>query len=658
LKLIELEYEREFKDFPEEERKFRVRTAMEEKAEPFNELAKKVFKQLEKKDDIDLPSLNTEILKLTTKAGIKDAEKKIAKAKDLMTLGDKQYHIATIHMINGKAVLESSVMLLPSGNKDSNNIHAGDYATIAEKRAEKVGVNWYDALPDYQKKIIKEHAEAIAEGRVMLNNQVRTIAGVRQGYQTTLYQVEKGNSLKTIATTLHAGALSHHGAGDAVETTARNINQVQGALGGVKLTVNILNSPSPLSIFDADNEIEERVRLAQKRPGTNGDIFLTPTNPLRFIAKNSNGEVSQVLAKIAPHIQNEPILMELLHHEGVTQSSAMRQGTALIEFLQKGGNEKKYNELKEALEKSVNNVKDEAPRKLGIALLHAVELQYRSNQRKGIMDVFRDSENQNAQIAAHYKLLNSYINDHKVFGEMSVSPVLTHCKSGKDRTGAVEALTRVLALEDFMRIAGKEITPETRNKIAADLIKGSNLVIASGMNGGSPGCLGIKSGSMSSIPKHLQEGLGRLHNKNANNNAFKVKPKPAVLPEPVKMGALALMAAGACALNPILGVAVIASWGAMEIHHEIQKRKEERPKPTSQKAEKATSVSAANSEMKKPQQVISLEEIPAPPVKKAGAAKAPKPRKDKIGGHRGHVDKLISVRVRSNADAPSPINTR
>ncbi|MFK7760510.1 MAG: hypothetical protein AB8B46_00055 [Candidatus Midichloriaceae bacterium] len=447
---------------------------------------------------INIKEFNAEVLKLLKDAEISDAKAKLTSAKDFVSMDNRQFHTSTLtkqkdSADKDKLVVESDNILL--GITDSQK---AQYEKIRDSaQGEVLNIDWYDKLNDFDKKLVKTYAAQIAEGKVMLPTQTREkLAGLRNAYEKSVFVADMdGENMEQVLEVLHTGTPSFHGKGDRLEQTKENLSQLDTFIpGGTEITDNALNSPQivdgiPNFLNAIDKDAPDLIQQAQKERGT-GSCAVTPFNAMRRLASNDNQGFDKNLIKLGA---------------GLAQTQGFEN---ISDYLINGTNKDLALEEIEA----INGNKD-----LKNALINAIEAKSMIINTHSILD----SENQNIKLVSSMIVVDFACNNEKgsvktLFPEINIGKVNIHCASGKDRTG--------ISLTDATNKAVSEKLGLSEDQSRENLktqIKGGHTQELASLNGGTPGCHGVKSDSKTALSKG--NPLNALIEDTAGFNKIKTK---------------------------------------------------------------------------------------------------------------------------------------
>ena len=463
-----------------------------------NELLQEQISKLNSTDKIDIKKFNTKVVSLLKNQGISEAKAKLTTAKDFVSMDNRQFHISTLtkqkdSQGEDKTVVESDMMLL--GLTDTQR---AEYNKIKDwQQGQNLNIDWFDQLSDFDKQLVQGYAAKIAQGNVMLPTQTREqLAGLRNAYEKSVFVCNMdGSGMEQVLEVLHTGTPSFHGKGDKVKQTAPNLAQLDSFIpGGVKITDNALNSPNladgiPNFLNKIDREAPDLIMKAQKQLGS-GTCAITPFNGMRRSASNDNHGFDINLLKLGTTLENQQGLENIANYliNGTNKDQALDQ---------LGG---------------LNDNPD-----LQNALKNAMKAKDMIINPHSMFEV----ENQNLDLVTAMTLVDFACNNEngtikKIFPEVNIGKVNIHCASGKDRTG--------LSVTDATNKAVSEklgLSEEQSRENLKTQIKGGHTQELASLNGGTPGCHGVKSDSKTALSK--TNPLGSLIEETASFNKIKTK---------------------------------------------------------------------------------------------------------------------------------------
>ncbi len=465
-----------------------------------NELLQEQLSKLDSKEKIDIKAFNTKVINLLKDQGVSEAKAKLTTARNFVSMDNRQFHVSTLTKqkdAQGKEVLvvESDMMLL--GLTDTQK---AEYNKIKDwQQGQRLNIGWFDQLSDFDKAFVKSYAAQIAQGNVMLPTQTREqLAGLRNDYEKSVFVCDmNGGGMEQVLEVLHTGTPSFHGEDDKInlQQTAQNLAQLDSFTpDGVEITDNALNSPNLADgIPNYSNEIDryapDLIMKAQKQRGS-GTCAITPFNGMRRLASNDNHGFDINLLKLGTTLKNQQGLENIANYliNGTNKDQALEQLDGL------NGNLDLQNALKNAIK-----AKDM------IINPHSMF----------------ESENQNLDLVTTMTLADFACNNangavKKIFPEVNIGKVNIHCASGKDRTG--------ISLTDATNKAVSEklgLSEEQARENLKTQIKGGHTQELTSLNGGTPGCHGVKSDSKTALSE--KNPLGTLVEEPAGFNKIKTK---------------------------------------------------------------------------------------------------------------------------------------
>ena len=463
-----------------------------------NELLQEQLSKLNSTDKIDIKEFNAKVINLLKVKGISEAKAKLTTAKNFVSMDNKQFHVSTLtkqkdSQGEDKAMVESDMMLL--GLTDTQR---EQYNQIKDwQQGQNLDIDWFDKLGDFDKQLVQSYAAQIAEGNVMLPTQTREqLAGLRNAYEKSVFVCNMdGSGMEQVLEVLHTGTPSFHGKGDKVKQTAQNLEQLDSFTPDrVEITDNALNSPNladgiPNFINKIDREAPDLIMKAQKQLGS-GTCAITPFNGMRRSASNDNHGFDINLLKLGTALENQQGLENIANYliNGTNKDQALDQLGSL------NGNPDLHNALKNAMK-----AKDM------IINPHSMF----------------EGENQNLDLVTAMTLVDFACNNEngavkKISPEVNIGKVNIHCASGKDRTG--------LSVTDATNKAVSEklgLSEEQSRENLKTQIKGGHTQELASLNGGTPGCHGVKEDSKTALSD--KNPLESLTEKTASYNKIKTK---------------------------------------------------------------------------------------------------------------------------------------
>jgi hypothetical protein len=429
-------------------------------------------------NSIDIKEFNAEVLQLLEDAGISGAKAKLTSAKDFISMDNRQFHVSTLTKQKDgagedKLVVESDNMLLGLTDiqkEQYNKIHNSAPGQVLE-------IDWYDNLSAFDKALVKNYAEKIASGNVMLPTQTREkLAGLRNAYEKSVFvSGMKGEDMEQVLEVLHTGTPSFHGKGDRLEQTKENLNQLDTFIpDGSEITDNALNSPQiangiPNFLNKIDRDAPDLIQKAQVA-NQKVSCAVTPFNAMRRMADNDNHGFDKNLIKLGVALKDKDGFQDISNYliNGVNKDLALQQLKAI------DNNPDLKNALKNAIEA-----------KSMIVSTHSI----------------LDSENQNLKLVSSMIAVDFACNNEKgavktLIPDINIGKVNIHCASGKDRTGISLTDATNKAVSEKLGLSEQQAKENLKTQI-----KGGHTQELASLNGGTPGCHGVKSDSKTALSK-------------------------------------------------------------------------------------------------------------------------------------------------------------
>ena len=459
------------------------------------ELLNEQLGKLNSEESIDIKEFNAKVLEVLEGLDISDAKAKLTSAKDFVSMDNRQFHTSTLTKQKDgdnkdRLVVESDNMLLGLTEKQKAQYEKINRSTTKEV----LGIDWYDKLNDFDKKLVQDYAGKIASGNVMLPTQTREkLAGIRNAYEKSVFVSDMNGEMEQVLEVLHTGTPSFHGKGDRLKQTKENLSQLDTFIpNGNEITDNALNSPQiidgiPNFLNKIDKDAPDLIQKAQKERGS-GSCAVTPFNGMRRFANNDNQGFDKNLINLGAGLAQKPGFQNISDYliNGTNKDLALEQIEAIKD------NQDLINALKNAVE-----AKDM------IINTHNI----------------LDGENQNLKLVSSMLAVDFACNNEKgsiktQIPEIKIGKVNIHCASGKDRTG--------ISLTDATNKVVSEklgLSEEQSRENLNTQIKGGHTQELASLNGGTPGCHGVKSDSKTALSK--DNPLNDLIEKTASFNKIK-----------------------------------------------------------------------------------------------------------------------------------------
>lgn len=455
----------------------------------------------------DFNALSVHMLK---SADVNDAKDKLMTARDFISMECQQFHVTTITKLKNnevdKILVEMDIMLL--GLTDLQKSH---YVCVADNDSDGCGLpKWYTDLSEFDQKIVKHYANKISEGNVMLPTQSRRyLPGLRNAYEKSVFVADpNGENMVQVLSVLHSGTPSFHGKGNRAAETKKNLQQLKTFAGGNKnVNVNPLNSPHLFGVIpnftnDDDMDAPGLIKNAQKELG--GSTTVTPLNALRRFTQNDNSGFIKALKEIGKHLKDSNYFQKVSYY--LIHGENKKAGEILLNKLSK-------------LEKSKSLDVENGVEIISKELIQSLQNVIRAKELIMEPAAFTESENQNLELVSLMCLIDFTCNNEngslkKFLPGLDTERLNVHCASGKDRTGIALTLATNQAVSQYLGLTQAQAETSLIRQIS-----GRHNQLLTSLNGGTPGCHGVKSDSKTALSD--KNPLNALIEKPARYNKFK-----------------------------------------------------------------------------------------------------------------------------------------
>ena len=477
----------------------------------------------------DVTNFNTLLCNKLTDLGVTTPQRQLQDAKDYTNFQDEHYHKATIYNVkDGKGIkatqVELDVMALGLTKEQRNMFEA--IQACPEIEGQKMQIDqenmaWFNHLEKWQQKQLKNAVPAILTEQKVCPTQLNFLPLPKNFYIKSIYIARDNRNPELTVSTMHGGtptAMAGSIYGD--KLTATIIRNIQEFTAEKKVTIDSLTTPFSHSavlarISASINPIEvnePRHITAASKEFEQGQIkrVITPLNIGRILPGGSGRqleEYNQELAVIRNHLDENKFKLTKDYLKPKGSKVTFKEVEAELTDLKKENLE---------LYKSIRRV---AETKRYIKSFNSRLY----NSQTGIMD----KENIHANIASNMEIIVFQANYKATkFSEImkgqTLSPIYTHCKSGKDRTGEEQTLTAFNAANDKLNVEiGSDIWKENRE---SQFAAGHTNDLAGCGQGGTHGCFGIQIPSAKDSPNKVFTGytnwIGQI---TAKMNKFEVK---------------------------------------------------------------------------------------------------------------------------------------
>ena len=430
-------------------------------------------------------------------AGITKPEEKLTYAHEMANMQDEHHHVVTLTTAKDAqdrdhTIYEAEIILSGLTEKQQKEYNA----VALSKDGQDTGVQWFDQMPKYKQNILRPLAKDIAAGKKVIPTQlVGEIPGVRNAYEktTAISGPMQNGERKILAQRLHCGTPASKmkirdakGKKDKDATQAvanENVEQLRSFMSkGARMNLHTLNTgnltlPKPAN---PEGYIFQQMSKASKEKGVG--FTSTPMNGMRklpFVRRN-NVEYTKNLQLIGDALGRTPGAEKLsgfLQEKRPGLSTKILRAVGLLQDLEK--------EAKKELAK----LKKTNP---ALAKDLAVALEAKATDNC----FFEGRENLSARLSANMAVLENSVRSSegelkKLLGERvaEYSQDVDFCKSGKDRTGYVEANN---TREVVSHALGVEANSPLEKANFAKQVAGNHTQQMAGMQGGTLGCHGVK----------------------------------------------------------------------------------------------------------------------------------------------------------------------
>lgn len=434
---------------------------------------------------------NTQMLHVLKSGGIVDPEKKLIFASEIANFKDDHQHIVTLTTALDRkstphTVFEAEIML--NGLTDIQKIQYQDIAR--SKLGQPCGVEWFDKMDKYKQDLLRPVAAEVALGnKVMPTQLLSDVVGIRNAYQKVT-AISTGAEAKILSQTLHAGTpATKVKTVDKVtrqEITNENLRQLKSFLpANERMNLNILTSKTP---FNARGEDFVFDQLEKGKKEVNGvSVSASPINKWRLIGGGGRDtkQFEQNLSNVGKGLQNEVGLKNVSEY---LQKGGSRFGN-FLETLTFGVYKTTQTKAQSEL-KILNSLKPD----LSLALVVATSA-------RNLVDsstIFANSENVNLELTAKMAVVSNSVKSsdgvlRAVVGEGISKEYpydINFCKSGKDRTGYVQANETREVVSAYLDVNPKS---ELGKKNFLNQLAGGHTQEMAGVQGGTIGCHSIKT---------------------------------------------------------------------------------------------------------------------------------------------------------------------
>ncbi|XVN43751.1 MAG: hypothetical protein RCG16_05395 [Rickettsia hoogstraalii] len=134
--------------------------------------------------------------------GIKNAHKKLNVAKDFQNFNDEHCNIVTLSKVTNDKGKEHIVVEAEVAFKGLTEEQKQEYQN-------REGKNWYNVMPEWERKLVDQYADTIQNGKHVIPTQLRQIVGMKNAFEKIGAITDKdGKNFETLLTSKHAGTLA------------------------------------------------------------------------------------------------------------------------------------------------------------------------------------------------------------------------------------------------------------------------------------------------------------------------------------------------------------------------------------------------------------------------------------------------------------------
>lgn len=461
---------------------------------------------------IDLKAVNeflVSVLKQDERYKTLDDEKlykQLNATKDIAGLEDKKYNICTIFKQGEKHTVFESEAMIPPLDSDYESIK-GDVLAANKKK------------DPFNADMVEAYWSTLGAQETIPTQNLKTLPGLRNAYVKSCGEITQDKGIVVFGRMMHTGTVASE-----LKTTTPNqiadanvkhmaeMAKVSSKAGNTGIVITTLNTPVGLgSLGGIEQKAYDQLDAAVDAIGDPKiKRALTAMNDMKFTASSKIGAYRDVLDELGRNLEKtkKPEYKAVGEYlQGKGSESAAREEI---------NNPKLDSKQKKILEEAINLKSSVEPTVIGstwrfvkqIPILGLV-LSFIARPLKFLWNVLRgpkmsSSQKRTAGIAA----LSAMVNKGALGEDIKMPVVSVHCKSGKDRTGAIGI--------DWSRRLFEAMFGHNQKNLENQVKAGHVGKMAE--FGGTPGCIGMKGHAGLSGEMYTKELLDKIGLKTAGNN--------------------------------------------------------------------------------------------------------------------------------------------
>jgi hypothetical protein len=423
--------------------------------------------------------------------------KQLNATKDIAGLEDKKYNICTIftqYDSEGKprTVFESEAMIPPLDDK------------YEEAKAEILAAQKKDFVATF------EAYWGVLEAQETIPTQnLKTLPGLRNAYIKSVGEIT-GEGAKVFGSMMHTGTVASEletkTPNKIAEMNVRHMSEMGGALSDKGIVITTLNTPVMFGGIEkaAYDQLDAAV---DKINNPNIKRGLTAMNDMKFVATSRLSAYRDALADLGSQLEKKgehKAVAAYLQGKG-SESAARGEIKDLSDPKQKKILEEAIN-LKSSVEPTVIGSTWRLIKQIPVL---GILLSFLVKPFKMALNLFSGSKMSSSQKrTAGMAALSAMVNSEGLGKDIKMPCLSVHCKSGKDRTGAIGI--------DFTRRLIEAMFGHNKENLEKQINAGHVGKMAE--FGGTPGCVGMKGHAGLSGEMYTEELLDKVGLKTAGNN--------------------------------------------------------------------------------------------------------------------------------------------